>query len=200
MDDEKKVLPISVDDFIALEFARLVYAINQTDPRGRDYAQLLENIDRFAATAYNLPEIWDRVVACYERQGKEFPKTSPMAEDGKEPELIKPFPAAPVEETPAEEEKPAPKPKKKKAKPEVAEEPQAEPEAAEEPQAETEQEAPVYDAVTVKQLIGRARADGKLDSIKGWLVKEFGVEGFAALPATRYGEAVEKLKTLGVKV
>ena len=199
MDDEKRV-PLPVDDFIALEFLRLVAAINQTDPRGRDYAQLLENIERFGATATLLPDIWNLVGKYYERQGESFPDVPPVAEDGKEPELIKPFPSAPVEETPAEEEKPAPKPKKKKAKPEVAEEPQAEPEVAEEPQAEPEPEAPAYDAVTVKQLIGKARADGKLDSIKGWLVKEFGVEGFAALPAARYGEAVEKLKTLGVKV
>ena len=201
MDDAKRV-PLPVDDFIALEFLRLVAAINQTDPRGRDYAQLLENIERFGATATLLPDIWNLVGKYYERQGEEFPNVSPVAEEGEEPQYVKPFKAASVEETAEEPEQPEAEPVKEEPEPTpIEEKPEEKPEPAPaKPKEDAPSECAEYDAVTVKKAIGKARADGVVVKIKDFLVENWGVEGFSALPATKYGEVMEKLKELGAMV
>ena len=180
--DEKRNVPISKKDFIALEFLRLTAAINQTDPRSRDYAQLLENIERFGAAATMFDDLWEIFASYYSEQGIEF-DDSPVAEEGKDPDVLRPFTVVQTDGKAEVEAQASPIPD--------------EPEMFEEEEAPSE-EAPVYDPADVKKAIGKARADGKIVKIKDWLVENFGVEGFTALPASKYGEAMEKLKALGV--
>lgn len=174
-------VPMQAEEFITLELLRLVAAINQTDPRGRDYAQLLENIERFECAAMSLPEIWERFHKYYTDQGVKF-DTPPVAEDGKEPEIIRPeFKPVKVEEqteeTVDEEQTPAP----------VSEEEQK----SEEPEEE-------YDPAVVKSAIAKARSTGKVVKIAEWLKENWGVSGFTALPAKKYPEVMAKLKELEV--
>ena len=180
MAEVKQNVPISKKDFIALEFLRLVTAINQTDPRSREYAQLLENIERFGAAAVMFDELWEIFASYYTEQGVEFDNPSPVAEDGKEPELIKPFKSAPAEEVTEEKTEEVPDSP-------IPDEPEMFEEAEE-----------TYDPADVKKAIGKARATGAVDKIKDWLLENWGVEGFSALPATKYGEVMRKLKELGV--
>ena len=183
MEEEKKKELMSKQDFIALEFLRLVSFINQTDPRSSQYGILLENIERFGAAAVMFDELWQIFASYY----------------GNEPEIIKPeFKVVSVEEI-KEEPEAEPQTEEPLVK-EVPDSPMVEePEMFETEEAPAE-EAPVYAEADVKKAIGKARADGKLPKIKDWLVENWGVEGFSALPASKYGEAMEKLKAMGVEV
>lgn len=173
-------VPIQCEDFIALEYARLVATVNQTDPRSREYGLLLENIERFSAAAMQFPDIWKLFEKYYTEKGVTF-EDSPTAEEGKEPEIIHPKfkPAAiePVAVEPVEEEEP------------VAEDP-----VPEEPEVEEE---PVSGDV-VKSAIAKARSSGKVTKISDWLKENWGVSSFSALPAKKYGEVMAKLKELEV--
>ena len=177
MEEEKKKELMSKQDFIALEFLRLVSFINQTDPRSSQYGILLENIERFGAAAVMFDELWQIFASYY----------------GNEPEIIKPE----FKVVSAEEIKDEPEAENVPDSPMVEEPEMFEPEEA------PAEEAPVsveYAEADVKKAIGKARADGKLPKIKDWLVENWGVEGFSALPASKYGEAMEKLKAMGVAV
>ena len=182
--EEKKIVPMTCDDFMALELLRLVSTINTVKPESREYAQLLENLERFGATCTILPDIWKVFEKYYHANGV----ATAESEQG-EPEIVEFKPKVPAEvvaeEAPVSEEPDSPIPDEEP----MFDEPKEEPE-----------EAPEYDATEVKKAIGKARADGKLPKIKDWLVENFGVEGFTALPASKYGEAMEKLKALGVEV
>ena len=175
-------VPMQAEEFITLELLRLVATINQTDPRGRDYAQLLENIERFECAAMSLPEIWERFHKYYTDQGVKF-DAPPAAEDGKEPEIIRPKfvkVEEPVEEQPevvVEEQTPAPVPEEEQK--------------SEEPEEE-------YDPAVVKSAIAKARSTGKVVKIAEWLKENWGVSGFTALPAKKYPEVMAKLKELEV--
>lgn len=162
-------VPMSCEDFIALEFVRLVATINQTDPRSRDYAQLLENIERFSCAATQFPDIWKLFAKYYTAKGITF-DDPPTADAGEEPEIIRP--------------------KFKKVEPE---EPEEEPDTPEEP--ETEES---YSEAEVKSAIAKARSSGKVNKISDWLKENWGVTGFPALPANKYGEVMKKLKELEV--
>ena len=189
---ESRGIPINKKDFIALEFLRLVGAINQTDPRSRDYAQLLENIERFAAAAVMFDDLWAFFASYYTEQGAEL-DDPPVSEAGKEPEIIYPKFSKVKDDEHNEPETPAPEQE------EVVDTPAEAPAEVIQDAAPVE-EAPVYDAAEVKKAIGKARADGLLPKIKDWLMENWGVEGFSALPAAKYGEAMEKLKSMGVVV
>jgi len=184
-------VPIQKKDFVALELLRLTTLINQTDPRTAEYGRLLENIERFACAATMFDDLWSIFSAYYDDQGMKFNNDSPVADEGKGPEVIKPFQVVTAEEhadeAPVSEEPDSP----------IPEEPEMFEPVKEEPKAE---EAPAYDAAAVKKAIGKARADGKLTKIKDWLMENFGVEGFSALPTAKYGEAMELLKAMGVDV
>lgn len=173
-------VPMSCEDFIALEFARLVATINQTDPRGRDYAQLLENIERFSCAATQFPDIWNLFGKYYTEKGITF-DDPPTADAGEEPGIIRPkFKTVEPE-----------------AEPETPEEPEAEPETPKEPEAEPETEVS-YSEAEVKSAIAKARSSGKVNKISDWLKENWGVTGFPALPANKYGEVMKKLKELEV--
>ena len=172
-------VPMSCEDFIALEFVRLVATINQTDPRSRDYAQLLENIERFSCAATQFPDIWKLFSKYYTEKGITF-DDPPTADAGEEPEIIRPkFKKVEPEEPEAE--------------PDTPEEPEAEPDTPEEP--ETEES---YSEAEVKSAIAKARSSGKVNKISDWLKENWGVTGFPALPANKYGEVMKKLKELEV--
>jgi len=182
MDNENKYVPMSCDDFMALELLRLVSSINRVAPESRDYAQLLENIERFGATCTMLPDIWKIFSKYYESQGIVFDDSQIPKEA--EPEIVEFKPKVPVE-VEAEQAQTSEENKTEKAE--------------DEPKQESN-DATEYDAAEVKKALAKARADGKLPKIKEWLVQNFGVEGFSALPASRYGEVVDKLKEMGVAV
>ena len=188
---ELKNVPMQVDDFIDIEFLRLVDLINKTDPRTRDYAQLVENIERFDALAVNLPGMWERFHNFYTRQGENFVG---------EAEIVKPeFKVVSVEEVkeePEEEKTEAPVDSPIPEEPQMFDDPQ--PEGESKPIEPDPIEEPVYDAATVKSAIAKARADGKLVKISDWLKENWGVTGFPALPAKKYGEVMRKLKELEV--
>ena len=178
MDEEKNLIPMSVDDFMAMELLRLVGTINTVNPASRDYAQLLENIERFGGTCTLLPDIWRVFSKYYEKQD-----TGKIEEN---PDIVEFKPKVPVEVTEkvtAEEAQ-------------VSEVPDS-PIPEEEPMFE---EAPMYDAATVKKALSKARSEDKVSKIAEWLKENFDVEGFSAIPATRYGELMDKLKALGVSV
>lgn len=172
-------VPMSCEDFKALEFTRLVAMINQTDPRSRDYAQLLENIERFSCAATQFPDIWKLFAKYYTAKGITF-DDPPTADAGEEPGIIRPkFRTVEPEEPEAE--------------PDTSEEPEEEPETPEEP--ETEES---YSEAEVKSAIAKARSSGKVNKISDWLKENWGVTGFPALPANKYGEVMKKLKELEV--
>ena len=50
----------------------------------------------------------------------------------------------------------------------------------------------------MKSAIAKARSSGKVNKISDWLKENWGVTGFPALPANKYGEVMKKLKELGV--
>ena len=172
-------VPMSVEDFIDGELLRLVSTINITPPDSREYGILLENIERFECAATNFPEIWKRFDAFYKRNGLAF-DTPPMAEDGKEPEIIRPFKVVSVEEIPDVEES-APQEFTASEEEQKFEEPEEE-----------------YDPAVVKSAIAKARSTGKVVKISEWLKENWGVSGFTALPAKKYGEVMAKLKELEV--
>lgn len=62
---------------------------------------------------------------------------------------------------------------------------------------ETKVEETEYEMADVKKAVQKARMEGKLSSAKDWIRDNFGVDGFTAIPASRYGEVMEKLKELG---
>ena len=181
MTEEKMNVPVSVDDFIALELLRLVSTINRVPPESREYAQLMENVERFGALATLLPDIWQIFSKYY--AGKSAPV------DSTEPEIVefKPKVDIPVatEEAQVSEATEPDSPI-----------PEDEPMFDEEPQ----EEAPAYDAPTVKKALSKARSEDKVPKIAEWLKENFDVEGFSAIPASRYGELMDKLKALGVSV
>ncbi len=86
--------------------------------------------------------------------------------------------------------------------------PVAEDEKFEEPESVVQDPAPVveeetkveeskYEMADVKKAIQKARMDGKISSAKEWIKENFDVDGFSAIPASRYGEVMQKLKELG---
>ena len=170
--DKIERMPMTCEDFIALQTLRMIKAIPETDPTTNQFAYLLENIERFGAAATGFADIWKWMDSYFD------------VKEGKQP-VVKQFSVVSVEETPDEPEE------------EPTEEPAPDDEASKfgEPA-----ECAAYDAATVKKAIGKARADGKLDKISAWLMENFGVDGFNALPATKYGEAMAKLKDMGVEV
>ena len=186
---ELKNVPIQLEDFIDLEFLRMIATINQTDPCTREYAQLMENIERFACAASDFPSYWDRFDQYYTRHGENF-----LGEEN----VVKPeFKVVSVEEVKDEE----PTPVEEKTEEDVPDSPIPEElEMFEEskPIEPDPVEEPVYDAATVKSAIAKARADGKLVKISDWLNTNWGVTGFPALPAKKYGEVMKKLAELEV--
>lgn len=153
-----EVLDIKGTEFNRTELKRIIDLIPQTDPRSRDYAQLLECIERYIYFA--------NVIAAAQAFIENGVQPKPqMPTDIPESNII-PFNA-----------------------------PVAEPEKFDEPEAEDTTE---YDPAVVKSLLSRARADKKIPSVKDWINSNFGVDGFAAIPAKRYPEVMAKLKELGV--
>lgn len=86
--------------------------------------------------------------------------------------------------------------------------PVAEDEKFEEPEPVVQDPAPVveeetkveefkYEMADVKKAVQKARMDGKISSAKEWIKENFDVDGFSAIPASRYGEVMQKLKELG---
>jgi len=86
--------------------------------------------------------------------------------------------------------------------------PVAEDEKFEEPESVVQDPAPVveeetkveeseYEMADVKKAVQKARMDGKISSAKEWIKENFDVDGFSAIPASRYGEVMQKLKELG---
>ena len=61
-----------------------------------------------------------------------------------------------------------------------------------------EEDTTEYDPAEVKSLITKARADKKIPSAKAWIQENWGVDGFSAIPASKYPEVMAKLKELGV--
>ena len=57
---------------------------------------------------------------------------------------------------------------------------------------------PEYDPAEVKSLLTKARAERKITNLKSWIQENWGVDGFTAIPATKYPEVMAKLKELGV--
>ena len=53
-----------------------------------------------------------------------------------------------------------------------------------------------YEAAVVRKAIQDARMQGKLASAKSWIMENWGVDGFNAIPAAKYGEVMDKLKEL----
>ena len=72
-----------------------------------------------------------------------------------------------------------------------------EPESTPDPEPE-EKDTTEYDPAEVKSLITKARADKKIPSAKAWIQENWGVDGFSAIPASKYSEVMAKLKELGV--
>lgn len=164
---------LTMTTFSAKELKRIVDLFPQTDPRTRDYAQLCENLERFAASIGNVDWVLGLTPPDQKPQIVQF--NPPTAEDEKFEEPA-PVEAEPVEETPAPvEEVPAP----------VEEE-------------DTAEDAPKYEASEVKAAIARARAAKKIGSPKAWIQEVAGVDGFDAIPAAKYGLVMQKLKELGV--
>ena len=62
---------------------------------------------------------------------------------------------------------------------------------------ETKVEKSKYEMADVKKAVQKARMDGKISSAKEWIKENFDVDGFSAIPASRYGEVMQKLKELG---
>ena len=156
MDESRPLSTFSVE-----ELKRIVEQFPQTDPRTRDYAQLCENLERFAASVDNVDWVLSLILPDQTRpQIVQF--NPPVAEDEKfdEPEPVVQDPAPVVEE-------------------------------------ETKVEESEYEMADVKKAVQKARMDGKLSSAKEWIKETFGVDGFSAIPASRYGEVMQKLKELG---
>ena len=63
---------------------------------------------------------------------------------------------------------------------------------------EAPEAVPEYDPAAIRSLLSKARAAKKIPNLKEWINTNFGVDGFAAIPAKRYPEVMDKLKELGV--
>lgn len=74
--------------------------------------------------------------------------------------------------------------------------PVVEEEKPEEPEAETVE----YEPAVVRSLLSKARSMKKIANLTDWITENFGVSGFAAIPAKRYPEVMAKLKELGMEV
>lgn len=156
-----EVLEIKGTEFNKTELKRIIDLIPQTDPRSREYAQLLECIERYIYFA--------NVIAAAQA----------FIEKGEQPKPQRP---TDIPESNIVQFAPATAAKEK-----LVEQTEEEPEAV-----------PEYDPAVVKSLLSRARADKKISSVKDWISSNFGVEGFAAIPAKRYPEVMGKLRELGV--
>lgn len=66
------------------------------------------------------------------------------------------------------------------------------------PEPEPEEDETEYDPAVVKSLITKARAEKKIPSAKAWIQENWGVDGFSAIPASKYPQVMAKLKELGV--
>jgi hypothetical protein len=165
MGDEEQVQQIKTTAFNMAELRRLIELIPQTDPRSREYGELLQSIERFLYFANVIAEI----------QGVLGEDVTPMI--GKPKEIVQFAPPT------AEDEK-FDEPDHSIAQP------------AEEIMREEVQQ---IDAAKVKSLVTKARADKKIASVKEWLMTNWGVDGFSAVPAAKYPEVLAKLKEIGVE-
>ena len=183
MERKGKTLPeMTAEEFTSLEAFRLIAELNQTSPATPQYGLIMENIERFSALAMTFPDIWrmfnENVDAPEKRDPPKFEVIT-----GEEPA---------ADEEP--EEKPVRKPRASRAKKPKEEEP---PVQEEEPEEDVEAPASEYSEADVKKALGKARASGAVPKIKEFLVQYWGVDGFPALPASKYGEVMEKLHKLG---
>lgn len=149
-------LEIKGTAFNKAELKRIIDLIPQTDPRSREYAQLLECIERFIYFANVIASAQEFI------NKDELPRPRPT--DIPESNII-PFNPPVKEEEKFEEDEPA--------------------------------NEETYDPAVVKKAIQDARMAGKISSAKEWIRDNFSVDGFSAIPASRYGEVMSKLKELG---
>lgn len=148
-------LEIRATEFNKEEMNRILGILRETDPRSRDYVQVLDSFERFLYFGNVIAAAQDLVSDTKEPIRCDIPSA--------ENDNIIQFPP------PVDEEE----------KFEVVEEPEEK-----------------FDPAVVKKAIQDARMQGKLSSAKDWIKQEFGVDGFSAIPASKYGEVMTKLKEL----
>ena len=169
--DQEQVEQIRATKFNMAEFKRLVHLIPETDPRSNEYGTLLMSIERFLYFANVIAEIQgvlgEDVTSMITKPTEIVQFNPPVAEDEK---FEEPEPML----SPAVVGDPIP----------------VEPE-------DTEVVDTEYEMADVKKAVQKARMDGKISSAKEWIKENFDVDGFSAIPASRYGEVMQKLKELG---
>lgn len=159
---------LNTTEFSWKELQRLIELIPQTDPTTHAYGTLLESIERYGA----IMKFVDWYLSV--KQPKSEPQPKPQRPtDIPESNIIQ-FTPPTSEAEKFEEPEPTPDP---------------EPE---------EKDTTEYDPAVVKSLITKARADKKIPSAKAWIQENWGVDGFSAIPASKYSEVMAKLKELGV--
>ena len=161
-------LEIKGTAFNKAELKRIIGLIPQTDPRTREYAQLLESIERFIYFA-------NVVAAAQDLVERDEPKIV---------DNIVPFNPPVKEEEKFEEPEPGPEPETEATTITY--------------DLATVAPTITYDLATVRTSIQDARMSGKIGSAKEWLLENFGVSGgLSSLPAAKYGAVMDKLKELG---
>ena len=167
-------LEIRATQFNKEEMNRILSVLSETDPRSRDYVQVLDSFERFLYFGNVIAAAQDLVLG-----GIQEPL--PYGVGVKQP--------APVEE---------------KTDNIIQFNPPTTEAVMYESTTSSAQIADVgvkdsdvtYEPAVVKKAIQDARMQGKLSSAKDWIKQEFDVDGFSAIPASRYGEVMTKLKEL----
>lgn len=102
MGDEEQVQQIRSTAFNMAELKRLIDLIPQTDPRSREYGELLQSIERYLYFANVIAEIQgvlgEDVTPMIGQPKEVIPFAPPTAEEEKFPEPVEETPAPPAED------------------------------------------------------------------------------------------------------
>lgn len=161
-------LEIRGTQFNKEEINRILGVLRETDPRSRDYVQVLDSFERFLYFGNVIAAAQDLIY------GMQDPPPYGVGIKEPEPDNIIPF-SPPVEEEDKFE----------------TVEPEEDDEVEEEP-------AHYFDPAVVKSRLTRARAEGKIDKIRPWMEENFGASGFSEIQASQYPKVMSLLDELGV--
>ena len=164
-------LEIRATQFNKDEMNRILGVLKETDPRSRDYVQVLDSFERFLYFGNVIAAAQDLV------SGFQDPPTYIVSEPD-EDNIVQFSP--PV----AEDEKFEPV--------------STDTIADESTDYKDVRIDPEVVKARVKARMTRARAEGKVTKIKPWMEENFGVEGFSDIPADQYPKVMALLDELGV--
>ena len=167
-------------EFSRKEIQRVIDLIPQSDPRTIEYSQVLLSLEQIMAMAGNIDALIRENGFC----GGEGQESGEKCGAPGIIEFPKKADPAPVMEEITESDK--------------FDDPT--PTDSTEPEEDPVDDGVAYDAVAIKNALGRAKKDNVIPALADWITENFGVKGFNNIPPEQYGKVVKLLKDLGVEV